>query len=71
MNIDTELSTNFIEYAYEVNSNRAFPDARDGCKPSQRAALWDFYKNGYTSNKPHVKCAKISGSILQIWPHSD
>ena len=71
MNINTELSTNFIEYAYEVNSNRAFPDARDGCKPSQRAALWDFYKNGYTSNKPHVKCAKISGSILQIWPHSD
>lgn len=74
MSIDIckELSQNFIDFAYEANSQRAFPDARDGLKPGQRACLWEMYNKGYTSNKPHVKSAKISGgTIASWWPHGD
>jgi DNA gyrase/topoisomerase IV subunit A len=28
-----ELGTNFIEYQYAVNSDRAIPDAKSGLKP--------------------------------------
>lgn len=73
-NIDIcqELHQNFIDFAYEANSQRAFPDARDGLKPGQRACLWEMYAKGYSSNKPHVKSAKISGGVIaNWWPHGD
>ena len=73
-NIDIcdELHQNFIDFAYEANSQRAFPDARDGLKPGQRACLWEMYNKGYGSNKPHVKSAKISGGVIaNWWPHGD
>lgn len=67
-----ELHQNFIDFAYEANSQRAFPDARDGLKPGQRACLWEFYTKGYTSNKPHVKSAKVAGGVIaNWWPHGD
>lgn len=67
-----ELGQNFINFAYEANSQRAFPDARDGLKPGQRACLWEMYEKGYISSKPHVKSAKISGGVIASWwPHSD
>lgn len=74
MSIDIlqELHQNFIDFAYEANSQRAFPDARDGLKPGQRACLWEFYTKGYSSNKPHVKSAKVSGGVISDWwPHGD
>ena len=74
MSIDIcrELSQNFIDFAYEANSQRAFPDARDGLKPGQRACLWEMLVKGYASNKPHVKSAKISGGVVATWwPHGD
>lgn len=71
-NIIDELSQNFIDFSYEANSCRAFADARDGLKPGQRACLWEMYKHGYTSNKPHVKSAKISGGVIaNWWPHGN
>ena len=70
MNICNELHNNFLEFAHEANSERAFPDVRDGLKPGQRACLWEMYSKGYTSNKPHVKSAKISGgTAASWWPH--
>lgn len=72
MSIDIckELHQNFIDFAYEANSQRAFPDARDGLKPGQRACLWEMFVKGYTSNKPHVKSAKIDGGVAATWwPH--
>lgn len=67
-----ELHQNFIDFAYEANSQRAFADARDGLKPGQRACLWEMYDKGYLHNKPHVKSAKISGGVIaNWWPHSD
>lgn len=67
-----ELSQNFIDFSYEANSQRAFADARDGLKPGQRACLWEMFDKGYTSGKPHVKSAKISGGVIaNWWPHGD
>lgn len=72
IDICKELHQNFVDFAYEANSQRAFPDARDGLKPGQRACLWEMYSKGYTSNKPHVKSAKISGGVIaNWWPHGD
>lgn len=72
ININQELSQNFLDFSYEANSNRAFADARDGLKPGQRACLWEMYTKGYSSSKPHVKSAKISGgTVASWWPHGD
>ena len=65
-----EVKQNFIDSSYDVNTNRAFPNVKDGLKPGQRACLWEMYTKGYTSNKPHVKSAKIDGGVAALWwPH--
>ena len=65
-----EIDENFLIYATDTNNNKSFPDARDGLKPGQRACLWSMYKAGFTSNKPHVKSAKIDGLVAaNYWPH--
>lgn len=67
-----ELSQNFIDFAYEANVNRAFFDARDGLKLGQRCCIWDMYINGCRSDKPHVKSAKVAGSVCgRFHPHGD
>ena len=73
-NIDIckELHQNFIDFAVEANTQRAFPDARDGLKPGQRACLWEMFTKGYLSNRPHVKSAKIAGGVIASWhPHGN
>ncbi len=68
--IYNELSTNFIEYAVAVNTDRAIPDARDGLKPVAKRILYGTYFNGYGSNKPHVKSASIVGRVMaDFHPH--
>lgn len=70
MDIIQEVSQNFIDSAYDTNTNRAFPDARDGLKPGMRACLWTMYKHDFVHSKPHVKSAKIDGLVAaSIWPH--
>lgn len=70
IDICDEVSQNFIDYAYEVNSQRSFPSVADGLKPGQRCCIWEMYKKGYTSKKPHVKSAKVSGGVIaDYWPH--
>lgn len=70
--VNDELKNDFLVYAKEVNENRAFPDAIDGLKPVQRAALWEMFIKGYSSNKPHVKSAKVTGGTIATWhPHGD
>lgn len=67
-----ELSTNFIEYAASVNSDRAIPNATDGLKPVAKRILYGAFTGGRTSNKPHVKCAKIVGDVMGSYhPHGD
>lgn len=70
IDIIQEVEQNFIDSSYDVNTNRAFPDVRDGLKPGQRACIWEMYTKGFTSNKPHVKSAKIDGGVAALWwPH--
>ena len=67
-----ELGTNFIEYAVAVNSDRAIPESKSGLKPVARRILWGSYAGGRTSNKAHVKCARIVGDVMgSLHPHGD
>ena len=67
-----ELSTNFIEYAVAVNTDRAIPDATSGLKPVAKRILWSAFEKGYSSSKPHVKSAKIVGDVMaEYHPHGD
>ena len=67
-----ELGTNFIEYAVAVNTDRAIPNAKDGLKPVAKRILYGAFTGGRTSNKPHVKCAKIVGDVMGSYhPHGD
>lgn len=67
-----ELSTNFIDYAYAVNTDRAIPDAKSGLKPVARRILWSAFEEGRTSSKPHVKSARIVGDVMgRYHPHGD
>ena len=67
-----ELGTNFIEYAVAVNTDRAIPDAYTGLKPVAKRIIYGAYDQGFSSKKPHVKCANIVGNVMADWhPHGD
>ena len=70
--IKNELSTNFIEYAVAVNTDRSIPDAKSGLKPVAKRILYSCYEKGRTSNKPFVKCARVVGDVMgEYHPHGD
>ena len=67
-----ELGQNFIEYAVAVNTDRAIPDAKSGLKPVAKRILYGTFDQGFSSSKPHVKCANIVGNVMADWhPHGD
>ena len=67
-----ELGTNFIEYSYAVNSDRAIPDTKNGLKPVAKRILWTAYEKNYLCSKPHVKSARIVGDTMSAYhPHGD
>lgn len=67
-----ELGTNFIEYAVAVNTDRAIPDSKSGLKPVAKRSLWGAFEAGITSDKAHVKCARIVGDVMgKYHPHGD
>lgn len=67
-----ELGTNFIEYAVAVNTDRAIPDAKSGLKPVAKRIIYGAFDCGFTSAKPHVKCANIVGNVMaDFHPHGD
>ena len=71
-NLTKELSTNFIEYAVAVNTDRAIPDAKSGLKPVAKRILWSAFEEKRFSSKPHVKAARIVGDVMgKYHPHGD
>ncbi len=63
---------NYAQYMAATIVDRAIPDARDGLKPVQRRILYCMYVNGYRSNKPTIKSAKIVGQVTgDFHPHGD
>jgi len=72
IDVSTEMSDSFLEYAYSVIYSRALPDARDGLKPVQRRILHMMFDMGLRPDKGHVKCARVVGEVMgKLHPHGD
>jgi DNA gyrase subunit A len=70
--IETEMSSSYMDYAMSVIVSRALPDVRDGLKPVQRRILYSMYDQGMTPGARFQKCAAIVGEVLkQYHPHGD
>ena len=64
LDIEHELKNSFISYAMAVIVSRALPDVRDGLKPVHRRILYSMDEQGFTSDKPFHKSARIVGDVL-------
>ena len=72
INIEDEMSRDYIEYSMSVIVGRALPDVRDGLKPVHRRCLFAMHKLGNTYNTKHVKSAKVVGDVIgKYHPHGD
>jgi DNA gyrase subunit A len=70
--IEEEMQRSYLDYAMSVIVARALPDVRDGLKPVHRRILYAMYENGYTSDKPFRKSARIVGDVMgKYHPHGD
>ncbi len=72
VDVDSEMRTSFLEYAYSVIYSRALPDARDGLKPVQRRILFQMHQMGLRPDRGHVKSARVVGDVMgRLHPHGD
>ncbi|HUS60636.1 MAG TPA: DNA gyrase subunit A, partial [Acidimicrobiales bacterium] len=70
--IQEEMERSFLDYAMSVIVSRALPDARDGLKPVHRRILFDMHDQGFRPDRPHVKCARVSGDTMsRFHPHGE
>ena len=70
--LQTELSNSFLQYALSIILGRAIPDARDGLKPVHRRILYAMYDLQLTSSSTFRKCARVVGDVLgKYHPHGD
>lgn len=69
--ITSELSKSYLDYAMSVIVARALPDVRDGLKPVHRRILYAMHLMGLGSG-PFTKSAKVVGEVLgKYHPHGD
>ena len=70
--IQVEMEKSFLDYAMSVIVSRALPDARDGLKPVHRRILYGMMDVGARSDRPHMKCARVTGDVMgKYHPHGD
>jgi DNA gyrase subunit A len=70
--IQEEMERSFLEYAMSVIVSRALPDVRDGLKPVHRRILYGMYDMGLRPDRPHVKCASVTGAVMgRFHPHGN
>jgi DNA gyrase subunit A len=70
--IQEEMERSFLEYAMSVIVSRALPDARDGLKPVHRRILYGMMDVGARSDRPYMKCARVTGDVMgKYHPHGD
>ncbi len=70
--IEEEMRKSYLDYAMSVIVARALPDVRDGLKPVQRRILHAMGEEGYASDKPYRKSARIIGDVMgKYHPHGD
>ena len=72
IDVSSEMSESFLEYAYSVIYSRALPDARDGLKPVHRRILHQMSEMGLRPDRGHVKSARVVGEVMgKLHPHGD
>ncbi len=72
IDVASEMSGSFLEYAYSVIYSRALPDARDGLKPVHRRILHQMADMGLRPERGHVKSARVVGEVMgKLHPHGD
>ncbi|HEX6959451.1 MAG TPA: DNA gyrase subunit A [Ferrovibrio sp.] len=72
VSIEEEMQRSYLGYAMSVIVSRALPDARDGLKPVHRRILYSMHENGYGSDKPYRKSARVVGDVMgKYHPHGD
>jgi DNA gyrase subunit A len=70
--IQEEMERSFLDYAMSVIVARALPDARDGLKPVHRRILYGMLDIGARSDRPHMKCARVTGHVMGNYhPHGE
>src|SRR5947209_10037760 len=66
------MEQSFLVYALSVITSRALPDVRDGLKPVHRRILWTMSTQGFRPDRPHVKCARVTGDVMAKYhPHGN
>src|SRR5204862_333064 len=66
------MERSFLDYAMSVIVSRALPDVRDGLKPVHRRIIWDMEEQGFRPDRPHVKCARVTGDTMAKYhPHGN
>jgi DNA gyrase subunit A len=72
INIEDEMSRDYLDYSMSVIVGRALPDVRDGLKPVHRRCLYAMHKLNNTWNSKHLKSARIVGDVIgKYHPHGD
>ena len=72
VSFDEQFKDDYVEFGTYVAEQRALPDVRDGLKPVARRILFLMKRNGYTSDKPYKKSARIVGIVMgELHPHGD
>ncbi|WKZ25714.1 MAG: DNA gyrase subunit A [bacterium] len=70
--ITSELSKSYVDYAMSVIVARALPDVRDGLKPVHRRILYAMAQMGLKHTASFTKSAKVVGEVLgKYHPHGD
>jgi DNA gyrase subunit A len=70
--ITSELSKSYLDYAMSVIVARALPDVRDGLKPVHRRVLYAMHQLGLGPTSAFRKSATVVGEVLgKYHPHGD
>ena len=70
--ITSELSKSYLDYAMSVIVARALPDVKDGLKPVHRRILYAMHLMGLGPGASFTKSAKVVGEVLgKYHPHGD
>src|ERR1700716_769375 len=64
LQLENEMRASYMDYAMSVIVARALPDARDGLKPVHRRILYSMQEQGHTSDRKHVKSARVGRGVI-------
>ena len=71
-NVEEEIKESYLRYSMSVIISRAFPDVRDGLKPSQRRILYAMRQLNLTPVPNTVNALKFAGDTSGDYhPHGE